>query len=744
MGDVQGSQVVIGDHTTVQTSAGTKVTVLQVGERPVPRLRPLPISRRPSAVEALGREEELELIAAARAGGPVQLYAPDGAGKTSLLKFAALRTLPPAEGVVFESARHRSLDEIQAGLYAAFWECDIPFIPAPSQFNDFLADREALLILDDCALDRDELESLLERLPRCTVVLASQERTLWSPGTAQRLADLDPVAAIGLLERELGRSLDPDEREAAEAIVARLGGNPQALVETAALIEDGRSSLRELADDPAALERRFDPSALTDSQRRILVVLSALDGAALGVEHVAAVARVDEAGEALRDLERRGWAKAGSPRYRSTRPLPPDAVESSPGEIAKPLLGHLTAWSGKAKPRAVADEAEAIERALELGAAAERWEETLALALAAERGLTVAGAWSSCRRVLRIGLRAATQVGRKSTAAYVLHQLGSQSLCLGNRAEAAEQLTEALQIREYLGEQKAAELTRHNLRQLEGGGDGGDTGDRGGDGPPRPRMAIALTVLAVVAGLVGALVLAGGDDRNVANPGSRTSPTDSITTPDLPVGADPAIEIYGPEEGATLEVGDELNASFDCFPAEDAEIDSCEGLVDGARVSNGDPLDMSAGDHKLVVTAVDDKGHESTGEASYSVSDSGHPTPVDKDPPEISIVSPADERQYVLGESVRAEYNCTDDGSGVATCSGDLEKGASINTKIEGTAEFTVTAIDSAGNKTTETVHYEVVAPEEVVSPDEVAPSDGAVPPEEEQIPPEEEGTDGA
>ncbi len=570
IGDVQHSQLVVGNHNTIQTPDGTEVTVLQVGERPVPELRPLPISRRPSATEILGREEELALITASTAEAPVQLYAPDGGGKTSVLKSASLRASPPTEGVVFESARHRSLDEIQAGLYAAFWECEIPFIPAPSEFDEFLADREALLVLDDCALDRSELEALLDGVPRCTVVLASQARTLWSRGTARGLADLDSVAAVGLFERELGRSLDPDEREAAETVVARLGGNPQSLVETAALVEDGRSSLRELADDPAALERRFDPSALTDSQKRILVVLSALDGAALGVEHVSAVAGVGEAEEALRDLERRGWVKAGSPRYRAIRPFPPEAADSSQGEIAKALIGHLTAWSGKAEPSAVADEAEAIESALDLGAATERWRETLALTMAAERGLMVAGAWSSCRRVLRSGMRAAAAVGNESARAYVLHQLGSQSLCLGDRAEAVDQLTEALQIREHLGEQKGAELTRHNLSQLRGGGDGDGEGDGGGGGgPPRPRMAIALTVLAVVAGIVGALALAGGDGRNAAGTDHGRPTTDPTTTP--PPGAPPAITIDSPAGGEVFGKGNAPRASFECIAAEDTE-----------------------------------------------------------------------------------------------------------------------------------------------------------------------------
>ena len=219
---------------------------------------------------------------------------------------------------------------------------------------------------------------------------------------------------------------------AAEAIVARLGGKPQALVETAALIEDGRSSLSQLADDPAALERRTDPTGLTDSQKRILQVLSALDGATLGVEHVSALTGLADSEGILQQLERRGWAKAGSPRYRSLRRLLPGALAPERIDVTKQLLGYLIAWSGGVGPEAVASEAEAIERTLELAVTAGRGEEALALSLAAERGLFVAGAWDSCRLVLRIGLRAAGLADDQSARAYLLHQLGSLSLCLGD------------------------------------------------------------------------------------------------------------------------------------------------------------------------------------------------------------------------------------------------------------------------------------------------------------------------
>lgn len=572
IGDVHHSQLVVGDHNTIQTPKGTKVTLLQVGERPVPRLRPMPVQRRPPAVEIVGRDEDLGLAVSAAAGEAVQFYASDGAGKTSLLKLAASRAAPPAEGVVFESTRRRSLDEIQAALYAAFWECEVPFLPGPAQVGEFLAEREALLVLDDCGLDRSELEALLDHVPRCAVVLAGEERTLWSRGSAHRLADLDPDAAAQLLERELGHPLDAAERGAAEAVVARLGGNPQSLVEVAALLEDGRGSLTELAEDPEALERRMDPAALTDSQRRILDVLALLDGAPLGVEHVAALAHVGDAQAALRDLERRGWAKAASPRYRSVRRVSHDPPSS--GELTARLIEHLAAWSRRAEPAEIAAETEAVERALELGAAAEDWGATLVLALAAQGGLTVAGAWSGCRRVLAMGLEAAGKVGSEEVRAYFLHQLGSQSLCLGDLPDATHRLTEALRLREALGDHDGAELTRHNLDQLPGGGSGGN-GD--GGGPPRPRTAIAIAAgLVAVAGIV--VAVAGGSGGTDAGAPHHPDPSPASASPEpsspnpSPTGTSPASEPSSPSSDRAP-TGIEDPGEVESPPTEQSQIE---------------------------------------------------------------------------------------------------------------------------------------------------------------------------
>ena len=67
------------------------------------------------------------------------------------------------------------------------------------------------------------------------------------------------------------------------------------------------------------------------------------------------------------------------------------------------------------------------------------------------------------------------------------------------------------------------------------------------------------------------------------------------------------------------------------------------------------------------------------------------------------------------GQSLIADYACTDGGSGLATCAGPVADNAAINTSVAGPASFAVTATDAVGNSTTRTVTYTVVAPTNVV-----------------------------
>lgn len=78
--------------------------------------------------------------------------------------------------------------------------------------------------------------------------------------------------------------------------------------------------------------------------------------------------------------------------------------------------------------------------------------------------------------------------------------------------------------------------------------------------------------------------------------------------------------------------------------------------------------------------------------------------------PEITITSPASGATYLLGATVVADYGCVDedDGSGVATCGGDLPAGDRIDTSAVGPKTFSVTATDVAGNSDTKSVDFQV------------------------------------
>lgn len=79
---------------------------------------------------------------------------------------------------------------------------------------------------------------------------------------------------------------------------------------------------------------------------------------------------------------------------------------------------------------------------------------------------------------------------------------------------------------------------------------------------------------------------------------------------------------------------------------------------------------------------------------------------VDKKDPTINIVSPS-AGTYVAGQTITAQYTCSDGGSGVATCSGPSASGGNIAASV-GTHTFTVNAVDGVGNSATQSRTYSV------------------------------------
>lgn len=80
--------------------------------------------------------------------------------------------------------------------------------------------------------------------------------------------------------------------------------------------------------------------------------------------------------------------------------------------------------------------------------------------------------------------------------------------------------------------------------------------------------------------------------------------------------------------------------------------------------------------------------------------------------PEVSLRTPLRGATFERGQVVAADYECTDrGGSSLQACDGSVVSGAPLDTGILGVHQFAVTATDGAGNTTTITRRYEVVAP---------------------------------
>ena len=80
---------------------------------------------------------------------------------------------------------------------------------------------------------------------------------------------------------------------------------------------------------------------------------------------------------------------------------------------------------------------------------------------------------------------------------------------------------------------------------------------------------------------------------------------------------------------------------------------------------------------------------------------------IDRRAPDISIKTPVNGSSFVLNEAIDAEYGCTDQGSGIATCDGTLASGSPVASTV-GAQTFSVTAADQVGNSSSSTSSYTV------------------------------------
>jgi hypothetical protein len=96
---------------------------------------------------------------------------------------------------------------------------------------------------------------------------------------------------------------------------------------------------------------------------------------------------------------------------------------------------------------------------------------------------------------------------------------------------------------------------------------------------------------------------------------------------------------------------------------------------------------------------------------------------IDKTVPTVSLVTPPDGIYYSTGAQVNANYSCTDDLSGGASCTGTVSNGSPIDTASVGSKLFSVIAVDRAGNSANASSNYTVGSSSVDTTPPVITPT---------------------
>jgi len=179
----------------------------------------------------------------------------------------------------------------------------------------------------------------------------------------------------------------------------------------------------------------------------------------------------------------------------------------------------------------------------------------------------------------------------------------------------------------------------------------------------------------------------------------------------------PSLDVDLPEEPASGWFTEPVTLQFSASDLETGisrihwEYGTGSGVVIGESTTPTGELELDAtGEYEVEVWAEDGAGNRSETQ-TFTVR-------VDVSAPVIRFVSPADpiasilpNGHYAQNERVVIDIDCTDEGSGLASCDASTPDGEYLPTGRPGTHELRVVATDAAGNRTERVLSYTVDAP---------------------------------
>jgi hypothetical protein len=462
------AQILVGRYVihVGQAFGGVVEEAAQTGSRS--RARATPILQRPGLTRGLlGHQQELsDALSAVDAGLSIEVSGERGVGKTAFLYQLAHHSGAAAfvDGVIYISARGQSSADILQLIFEAFYESDQVSKPTTAEIRRGLEDKQALILLDDVQLARNEMEQLLDVAPRSALALATRERCLLGEVRSVVLHGLAATEAILLLEREVGRPLSPPERSLAADVCGSVEGHPVRIRQVAALLRDRGIAIDVLARD--VLPDKLITELLTstdDKQRRVLATLSIVS---LPVQHIAGLAEVIDVEPSLAALVRQGLVVRSQSRHRLADGV---ADQLRRTEDLRPWVNraitYFTAWAERYRrsPNALLEESDALLRVQQCAVETQRWGEVLHLGRLIEAALVAGGRWGAWAITLDRCLTAAKAMKDRSAEAWALHEIGTRALCLGDAGIARTSLSRALKLRETLDDDDAIAASRRNL-----------------------------------------------------------------------------------------------------------------------------------------------------------------------------------------------------------------------------------------------------------------------------------------
>lgn len=482
-GNVAGS-IVIGDNNfVVNTNHGTIVYQQAAPQVQKRSLAPAP-PRAPRGF--VNRSVELARLEAwIQSGEIVLLHAPDGLGKTALLKQAAnspsARARP--DGVILlesvdASGQALGPEDILQRLFDALFESNPPLKVNATTARTYLSNTRALVLFDEVPLTPALQNALPDLMPQSALILAAD---LPTGGDFERLSikPLPRQESLTLISEKAAITLNDPNRDVLDALCALLADAPLALTITGNVLRETSDSpdaalsyLREQPDsspDPlrCALDRAFAYafSRLKPEEQKVLAVAAQTPSLSVAPEWLTYALGGVPLEAALTRLQALGLLYANSPRLR----LPPGFLSPAKKEAARqvepgPLMATLSDYllANQSKPGFILEELGNFATALTVSSG----EKALALARALDPTLTLNGLWDLWGRTLETALEAAQNLGDPRAEAWALHQMGTRLIGLGQKAQAGLLLNQALKLREKLGDQAGAAYTRHNLSVL--------------------------------------------------------------------------------------------------------------------------------------------------------------------------------------------------------------------------------------------------------------------------------------